>query len=172
MKSNCFIRLGSLVLLLSSLYSSTVLAQSPAQAIERLQAKQLQLRADEDALRAKSQSISSAMAKTEQSDIPGKAAYDEAVASFEKASEQYENEPSTTNKSRVHNAEFKLHLAERKYRSGNVELQKLEEQQDDVETQLITVRRSLDDIDEQIPQLRQRTAEQRARQGSGRYPSP
>ncbi len=164
MKSNYITRIGSLGLLLISLYGSAALAQNAAQTIERLEAKQQQLRASEEALRAKSQAISSAMATTEQSDGPGKDAYDEAVATFEEASEQYEKDPSPTNKSRVRNAEFKLHLAERKYRSGNSEMQKLEEQQDAVESQLIAVRRELDEIKEQIPQLRRRVAEQRERE--------
>lgn len=164
MKSSYFSRLGGLGLLLVSLSSGLLLAQGPAQAIERLEAKQQQLREREDSLRAKSQSISSAMTNTEVKDGPEKAAYDEAVASFEEASEQYETDPSPTNKSRVRNAEFKLHLAERKYRSANAELQKLEEQQDEIESELISVRRELDDISEQIPQLRQRVAEQRERE--------
>lgn len=164
MKSSYLSRLSGLGLLLVSLSGGTVFAQSPAQAIERLEAKQQQLQEQEDALRAKSQSISSAMANTEVSDGPEKAAYEEAIASFEEASEQYESDPSPTNKSRVRNAEFKLHLAERKFRSGNAEMQKLEEQQDEVESQLISVRRELDEINEEIPQLRQRMAEQRERE--------
>lgn len=164
MKSSYFSRLSGLGLLLVSLSGTTVLAQDPAQAIERLEAKQQQLRKQENELRAKSQSISSAMANTEVKDGPEKAAYDEAVAAFEEASEQYESDPSPTNKSRVRNAEFKLHLAERKFRSGNTEMQKLEAQQDNVESQLIAVRRELDDINEQIPELRKRAAEQRERE--------
>lgn len=164
MKSSYFLRLGGLGLLLASLFSNAVLAQSPAQAIERLEAKQQQLRSREEALRGQSQSISSAMANAELTDGPEKAAYDEAAASFEEASEQYEKDPNATNKSRVRNAEFKLHLAERKYHSGNAELRKLEEQQDEVESQLIAVRRELDDIDEQIPQLHQRMEQQRERE--------
>lgn len=164
MKSSYLLRLCGLGLLLANLISNPVLAQSPAQTIERLEAQQQKLRGREDALRAQSQAISTAMANTEQVDGPGKAVYEEAAASFEEASEQYENDPSPTNKSRVRNAEFKLHLAERKYRSGNAELQKLEQQQDDIESQLIAVRRELDNINEQIPQLRQRQAEQRERE--------
>lgn len=164
MKSSYLSRLSGLGLLLVSLSGGTVFAQNPAQAIERLEAKQQQLQEQEDALRAKSQSISSTMANTEVSDGPEKAAYEEAIASFEEASEQYESDPSPTNKSRVRNAEFKLHLAERKFRSGNAEMQKLEEQQDEIESQLISVRRELDEISEEIPRLRQRMAEQRERE--------
>ncbi len=164
MKSIHTLRLGGLCLLIVCLFSSPVFAQASAQNIERLEQKQAELRKQEESLRLEAQALSQAMATAETADGPGKAAYDEAIANFEEASEQYEADPSPTNKSRVRNAEFKLHLAERKYRSSNDELRKLEEQQDQAEAQLIAVRSEIEDISAKLPVLRQQLAERRERE--------
>lgn len=155
------VRLGAVCLTLVCLPASHTLAQGPAQELSRLESRQDLLAAKMQQLRQESQKLSEAMENVEPADGPEKAAYEEAIATFEEASETYESEPTPTNKSRLRNAEFKLHLAERKYRSGSDELRKLEARQDEVETELISVRRELDNIAERIPRLRQQIAQQR-----------
>lgn len=164
MKSSLISRLGGACLFIAVLASQPTLAQSPAQQLDRLEARQQELTEQQRALRQKVQSISRAMADIEPVEGPEKQAYDEAVAAFEEASESFEKDPSPTNRSRVRNAEFRLHLAERKYRSASGELQKLETEQDMAESELIRVRRELDRVQEELPELRQRVAQQRERE--------
>ncbi len=155
------VRFGAACLTLVCLLVSHTYAQGPAQELSRLESRQDVLAAKMQQLRQESQKLSEAMTNVEPADGPEKAAYEEAVATFEEASETYESEPTPTNKSRLRNAEFKLHLAERKYRSGSEELRKLEARQDEVETELIAVRRELDNIADRIPRLQQQIAQQR-----------
>ena len=155
------VRFGAACLTLVCLLAGHTHAQGPAQELSRLESRQDVLAAKMQQLRQESQKLSEAMANVEPADGPEKAAYEEAVATFEEASETYESEPTPTNKSRLRNAEFKLHLAERKYRSGSDELRKLEARQDDVESELISVRRELDNIADRIPRLQQQIAQQR-----------
>lgn len=164
MKSSLISRLGGACLFIAVLASQPTLAQSPAQQLDRLEARQQELSEQQRALRQKVQSISRAMADIEPVEGPEKQAYDEAIAAFEEASESFEKDPSPTNRSRVRNAEFRLHLAERKYRSASGELQKLEAEQDTAESELIQVRRELDRVQEELPELRQRVAQQRERE--------
>lgn len=163
MKSSLISRLGSACLFIAVLASQPTLAQSPAQQLDRLETRQQELTEQQRALRQKVQSISRAMADIEPVEGPEKQAYDEAAAAFEEASESFEKDPSPTNRSRVRNAEFRLHLAERKYRSASGELQNLEAEQDAAESELIQVRRELDRVQEELPELRQRVARQRER---------
>ncbi|WP_372798188.1 hypothetical protein [Litorivivens sp.] len=158
------VRLSAACLTLVCLFSGHTLAQGAAQELAKLESRQSALLGKMQQLRQESQDLSETMANTEPADGPEKTAYEEAVAIFEEASETYEAEPTSTNKSRLRNAEFKLHLAERKYRSGSEELRKLEARQDAVETELIAVRRELDTIAERIPRLEQQVAVQRARE--------
>lgn len=164
MKSSLISRLGGATLFIAVLASHPALAQSPAQQLDRLEARQQELTEQQRALRQKVQSISRAMADIEPVEGPEKQAYDEAVVAFEEASESFEKDPSPTNRSRVRNAEFRLHLAERKYRSASDELQNLEAEQDTAESELIQVRRELDQVQEELPELRQRVAQQRERE--------
>ncbi len=164
MKPSDIIRLGTVCLLAASIVSQSALAQPSSQDLSRLQARQTDLREEIQSLREQSLSLSQQMANTEPSDGPEKAAYDEAVAGFEEASEQYETNPTPTNKSRLRNAEFKMHLAERKFRSANNELRQLEAKQDGVESELIRVRRELEKVEKRIPEMRREIAAYRERQ--------
>jgi hypothetical protein len=164
MKPSDIIRLGKVCLLAASIVSQSALAQPSSQDLSRLQARQAELQEEIQSLREQSVSLSQQMANTEPSDGPEKAAYDEAVAGFEQASEQYETDPTPTNQSRLRNAEFKMHLAERKFRSANSELRQLEAKQDGVESELIRVRRELERVEKRIPEMKREIAAYRERQ--------
>lgn len=164
MKPLDIIRLGKVCLLAASIVSQSALAQPSSQDLSRLQARQAELQEEIQSLREQSVSLSQQMANTEPSDGPEKAAYDEAVAGFEQASEQYETDPTPTNQSRLRNAEFKMHLAERKFRSANSELRQLEAKQDGVESELIRVRRELERVEKRIPEMKREIAAYRERQ--------
>lgn len=164
MKPSDIIRLGKVCLLAASIVSQSALAQPSSQDLSRLQARQAELQEEIQSLREQSVSLSQQMANTEPSDGPEKAAYDEAVAGFEEASEQYETDPTPTNKSRLRNAEFKMHLAERKFRSANSQLRQLEAKQDGVESELIRVRRELERVEKRIPEMKREIAAYRERQ--------
>lgn len=164
MKPSDITRLGKVCLLAASIVSQSALAQPSSQDLSRLQARQAELQEEIQSLREQSVSLSQQMANTEPSDGPEKAAYDEAVAGFEEASEQYEIDPTPTNKSRLRNAEFKMHLAERKFRSANSELRQLEAKQDGVESELIRVRRELERVEKRIPEMKREIAAYRERQ--------
>ncbi len=164
MKPSDIIRLGNVCLLAASIVSQSALAQPSSQDLSRLQARQAELQEEIQSLREQSVSLSQQMANTEPSDGPEKAAYDEAVAGFEEASEQYETDPTPTNKSRLRNAEFKMHLAERKFRSANSQLRQLEAKQDGVESELIRVRRELERVEKRIPEMKREIAAYRERQ--------
>lgn len=126
---------------------------SAAPSSQRLQQYEQQIAtitSQRDTLKQQLAQLQIAMEAAEQTDIPEKLALEKAQADFEKYSELQETNPSPQNHGRLKNAEFKLHLAERKYRKANQQLNRLEERYESIKRQLSQQRQQLTELNEKV----------------------
>lgn len=156
-----------ILLLLLIIHAATVNAQDVKTEQAKLTAFQQQL----DKLNNQQQTLQQALQKNKaalaplaNSAPPEQAALDIARAELAEALENQSAEPGDTNEARVKNAEFKLALAERKFKKANEEQFTLEEKIDSLTTQLADLNEDMAALTRNIEQQQQKVVQARQQQ--------
>ncbi len=161
-------RFSSLSLLLLLIFhTTTVIAQDVKTEQAKLTAFQQQLAElnnQQQQLQQALQQSKAALAPLASSASPEKAVLDVARTELEEALENQAAEPGDTNEARVKNAEFKLALAERKFRKANEEQFELEAQVDSLTTTLTELNGSIATLNRSIEQQKQKVVQSRQQQ--------
>ncbi len=157
---------GLLVPLFALLGTCFALGAVAATAEQQLRQQQQEIEAIEtqrQLLRSKLNELQNKMAVASDKDIPEKAALEAAQALFEQTSEDFEREPTSEHEAKFYNAEFKLHLAERRYRKANSELDALETEYESIKAELSELRQAQADAAAKIEQQKSAIASEKQR---------
>lgn len=164
-----FYKLQTLILLAAVLFTANSHADSVAELQAIVQASNSKISAineEQSNLQPTLTELNKQIAAIASQPSPEKEAYQKAQQDLRAAEAIYDTEGSDESKAKMTNAQFKMALAERKYKKSNKVLADLVEQQSDLQTRFLTnqqnqnsLKQKVKNYNEQIVKLKQQQAE-------------